>query len=88
MSHTPGPWGYHRIESGEFVITDLRPPLPGFTDSSVGKMGLNEADAMLVAAAPDLLAALKDVMADAESVDAEVWEVALMVIAKAEGLKP
>jgi hypothetical protein len=94
--HTPGPWGYRRIQSGEFIITDLRPPLPGFRDSSVGKMGLNEADARLTAAAPDLLAALKRLMTDfrkvveplrwtpVRDVDVTIREAAA-AIAKAEG---
>ena len=64
---TPGPWNYVPIGSGEFLITDPRPPLPGFMFSTVGKMGLNEADAMLAAAAPDLLVGLE---AAVEALDA------------------
>jgi hypothetical protein len=89
--HTPGPWNYERIGSGEFLITDPGPPLPGFKVSAVGKMGLNEADARLAAAAPDLLAQLKN----AEEVIRHIrlrttWEDAVLAwvqaaIAKARG---
>ena len=94
MSHTPGPWGYQRIDSGEFLITDPRPPKPPFEFSTVGKMGLEEDDAKLVAAAPDLLAACqsfaKALEQDTESDEGmaiwrAVWLRVESAIAKAEG---
>ena len=78
--HTPGPWTFvHEggIDGGYFI--DAK------EDVVVLPRGrLNEADARLIAAAPDLLAALKAVMEAAEK-----WSPAIdqgrAAIAKAEG---
>ena len=57
--HTPGPWRIHRLTNGWPVITS--------DDHDIADLRLNgkglphaEANAALIAAAPELLAALKD----------------------------
>ena len=63
MSHTPGPWNLEHGHRG-FVITD------GVYDVAVVRDFGNEdnkANAILISAAPDLLAALKAIV--------EAWEV-------------
>lgn len=54
--HTPGPWSYevHELSEGySAIVYDAR-------GQRVGTDHLSEADAALIAAAPDLLAAIKD----------------------------
>lgn len=81
-AHTPGPWratlhanGLVKVESNQRVICD------GFRGE--------EANARLIAAAPDLLAALKAVLAQTgdESMEEQdaVFASAAAAIAKAEG---
>jgi hypothetical protein len=89
-SHTPGPWTVHKT-------TNL--PVAYYIGPASRRhlaLVFNEADARLIAAAPDLLAALKDLsrLADAIYVRMSDGEMALMrdawgkadaAIAKAEG---
>jgi len=82
--HTPGPWTFvHEggIDGGYFI--DAK------EDVVVLPRGrLTEADARLIAAAPDLLAALKLLVAFGEGSFAQAvgaWEQARAAIAKAEG---
>jgi hypothetical protein len=86
MPHTPGPWFY------DFDTVYCQPGGPdGESDDTeiiceveTGLAG----DLHLIAAAPDLLETLKSVMADAQSIDADLWEQAWNAIAKAEGRQP
>lgn len=56
MKHTPGPWTYSEIEGFlGFYITQKAERI----ERQVATAGPNEADARLIAAAPDLLDALK-----------------------------
>ncbi len=91
MSHTPGPWivNAHRTQGSAFVITT---PLDNWVPASD-----DAANARLIAAAPELLAALKALAADykagADSGDSGQWsaddqpvyQAAMVAIAKAEG---
>jgi len=85
--HTPGPWTYKHAENGELEIK-------GPNDECVvdgcgccnSPFGDNlEYDARLIAAAPDLLAALHNMLEDGDKTDREQ---ALAAIAKATGSKP
>jgi len=60
-AHTPGPWSYNRdeggmhghvISTGEYIICDL-------PDAGAGAAPHTEANARLIAAAPELLEALE-----------------------------
>jgi hypothetical protein len=74
--HTPGPWkaitgqgAHHRdwyIRAGEKLPGAIHPPAVARTCSSgVGGMSCVEANARLIASAPDLLAALEALVKDA-----------------------
>jgi len=58
-THTPGPWYWDKVSTGHcrHVIVDSE----GFTIANPSPMG--EADARLIAAAPELLAALQRLLA-------------------------
>ena len=74
-AHTPGPW---QVIGSTVYGNALRARLPH-----------NGADARLIAAAPDMLAALREVMSTyaATTMDAQVRERAIAAIAKATGGK-
>lgn len=81
MNHTPAPWKrkYDRIESDHRTVARL-------TKSSNG--GYYAADGDLIAAAPDLLEALKNIMDGVAGCEREPkWETARAAIAKATGVK-
>lgn len=70
QQHTPGPWSYnqdeggqhgHVISTGEYIIADL-------PDAGDGAAPHTEANARLIAAAPELLEALADQTAAAQRV--------------------
>lgn len=98
---TPGPWEWKMPPWGDRkwlvpaskdlealpVDPDYRPILD--SDPSGGEyfpaIDPESPDGRLIAAAPDLLETLKSVLADAQSIDAELWEQAWNAIAKTEG---
>lgn len=88
--HTPGPW--YRSTSGRYIRYDM-PPMTGANvcdlDVFGGPPDEAEANARLIAAAPDLLAACKLVVACYKGTTAHeqvpAWEAVLAAIAKAEG---
>jgi hypothetical protein len=98
MKHTPGPWALHIDELAVFgaepnrqQVVDCEVSSPNLTDVE------RKANARLIAAAPELLAALKTLFDDykqlADSGDCGFWKLedqsagkrALTAIAKAEG---
>jgi phosphoglycolate phosphatase-like HAD superfamily hydrolase len=100
VAHTPGPWGV-RLHSGtsvngaaieSLVETVTVAVLPRRADRPYPQ---KEADASLIAAAPDLLAALKETSfrlaalvaasGDFSDINAKALDAASIVIAKAEG---
>lgn len=95
--HTPGPWTieeYGDDDAPALVIHKDSESRVCFmaTPGSHGDPAKIEADAHLIAAAPDLLAALQ-ALADADAEDlldgtSEVWQWASAAIAKAEGAQP
>ena len=62
--HTPGPWGVLGLSDGSLVITS-----PTGTIGEVDERPEDEVNARLIAAAPDLLAVLEQIVADVEDVD-------------------
>ena len=76
MSHTPGPWKINRLDSKVESIVDSK-------GDAICLGPIKPSDALLIAAAPDLLKALKDI---AEWRDSSTrWRtIALVAIAKAE----
>ena len=82
VKHTPGPWDY---DMGDFSIYALNDgmPIAAIDNQQHG----NEADAQLIAAAPELLAALKAILtAELFSADARAaLQAGRDAVAKAEG---
>jgi hypothetical protein len=94
--HTPGPWGVLTTSIGPACETvcigqlNEEKGLNGVSDEyAVCVVPLvhdeSRANARLIAAAPDLLAALKFTVADCDNSDCEQCEVARAAIAKATG---
>lgn len=60
--HTPGPWKYDWIEKSIFYDDNDVQPRIAIMDGDNTSEDQNAADARLIAAAPDLLAALKAIV--------------------------
>ncbi len=96
--HTPGPWSYRII--GKESIPGY-PPIAIYVankieiitqseDGYADHVGITEADALLIAAAPDMLEALKRIVDTVwfDRLDTELILTVEHVIAKAEGRTP
>jgi hypothetical protein len=87
--HTPGPWEFLQFAHRDGALAVLsHEHAPGGIALTVGGLGLEElANARLIAAAPELLAVLKEAELDCRGYDAlHGWlEKATELIAKAEG---
>lgn len=88
--HTPGPWYYDRTNAGHvneaYKVANYATKRPVAT--VWGNDEHPEADAALIAAAPDMLAALSSVMVEAEAganIPMRVLTLINAAIAKAEG---
>lgn len=87
--HTPGPWEWVRRKSDSgnfFYLHNTTGPMILAAEEYAGASWIeveNAADARLIAAAPDLLAALKAL--DSNGHTQATWALALKAIAKAEG---
>lgn len=83
--HTAGPWMVQRRPPGfsSDMITAKAAPGPVAPVAWVAKIGAREANAALIAAAPELLAALKEIAALHPHSDEAI--LARRAIAKAEG---
>ena len=93
MSHTPGPWHYRRGDEWSHSVVTHHGTLPDgsqncWTVADINKMREpeHEANARLIAAAPELLEALKRLLTDEDYPQAE--RVARAAIAKATGEQP
>jgi len=75
-NHTPGPW-HHKDDEVFSFRNSLVCDCGGFSDS--------KANARLIAAAPELLEALKLLCQHSDSWKPDVWNNARSAIAKAEG---
>jgi hypothetical protein len=95
-THTPGPWAYatgedwdgaHVTDKNGRIVADCQGcDMPGAS----GEVGTDEAmaNARLIAAAPEMLAALEELCADkylADPINADRMANALAVIAKVKG---
>jgi hypothetical protein len=85
---TAGPWRYEYDDNGFYCVTAHAAPSP-YIVATGGEGDTDKANARLIAAAPDLLAALKAVMdgqiGGSPDLNAERFQKARAVIAKAEG---
>lgn len=85
-THTPGPWAlcYDTRPRMEWNITVVRENDRNYAVCFMTSDGPSEANARLITAAPDLLAALKGVLRVADRATDE-FDAARAAIAKAEG---
>jgi hypothetical protein len=90
--HSPGPWfwddkdampwtDYDDAESAPFLMNANGCPIMTGSDIRIAY----EADGRLIAAAPELLAALKNLENDDGSIPDHAWRIVCAAIAKAEG---
>lgn len=88
MSHTPGPWEISKLATPDYAPEFAIYAGPG-PKVAIVTHGNSEANAKLIAAAPDLLAALQDLMTPAIERNPNLWHEARTkaraAIAKATG---
>ena len=85
--HTPGPWSADECRSGFAVYAYKSGEAVVQTEDDEGRYGTiaNEANARLIAAAPELLDALRLVLAHDGALTGADWTAIRAAIAKAEG---
>ena len=95
--HTPGPWVTSKGAYGALHVGPAKLEHPGreaaqyAADRGRDLLAQREADAALIAAAPDMLAALQDIMAESSRDDddhdviATIQGICRAIIAKAKG---
>jgi hypothetical protein len=84
MSHTPGPWTYREGYRGTEEYVVQRGHEGGFVVEGLSKERA-EADARLIAAAPEMLEALKGLLDRFYAPACPEWDAVRAAIAKAEG---
>jgi hypothetical protein len=82
IKHTTGPWTIDERFPGSYAI---EPNVAWLGASSSHQPGENFANARLIAAAPELLAALQSIMSSESAILTELREQAERAIAKAKG---
>ena len=100
VTHTPGPWSYHAWTANggrRFGIETadhrhgIASIVPNETASTLLTMAQHEANARLISASPDLLAAIKVFVRDratcptANGADLDAWEMLKAAVRKAAG---
>jgi len=91
MSHTPGPWTYQvldRDDGTSFMVSTVEDDPAKWQAVAECSFDAPKANARLIAAAPDLLAALEDIkkLATEAGIDYDPFEeIAAAAIAKARG---
>lgn len=86
MSHTPGPW---HAKTNHFIMATEKDPkvIAEIVDDPAFPDGTQTANARLIAAAPELLAACKFALETFQGANDDERAVFLMAIQKAEGAK-
>ena len=91
QKHTPGPWGRNIAPAWKYpIIFAGRNTHVAYIFTNELSESEQEANANLIAAAPDLLAALKSMMvteSELRDINCTVMQNAIAAIAKAEGVK-
>jgi hypothetical protein len=94
QKHTPGPW---QIAIGRYILAKVGPPRHERCTLEIAVMSKDDdweeeqqANARLITSAPDLLDALKELVAKAEQTGCvgAYWDTARAAILKAEGGQP
>jgi len=81
MKFTPGPW---KASRKSVFVSDLR----DMTVATISDRGEAIANAKLIAAAPELLEAVKKCLEIVETGDLPNWDWVRSIVAKAEGRQP
>lgn len=94
---TPGPWEWEEATEVDYKdperketrvpnqFVSLNPGVIEYAGCGTHRIEIRDVDARLIAASPDLLEALKDVVNNAGTDSSEMWRRAIAAIAKAEG---
>lgn len=88
MNHTPGPWQEGESHESKVDIISEKFVLIATVKGGIASSAPKNANARLIAAAPDLLAALSELLAEAEEFhnpNTEGWNMARAAIARATG---
>ncbi len=93
LQTTPGPWYVEHVAGRDFSLIRsslrLRPDFPGIAVASACKTGMHWTETLgnthLIAAAPDLLVVVKEVLKNRGILDDETLFSAQFAVAKAEG---
>jgi hypothetical protein len=85
VHHTPGPWYSYQHSTDFFPIVGTVSGHGLFHILRTGRSSVDDANARLIAAAPELLSALRDILAEADFGDPALEAKARAAIAKAEG---
>ena len=86
--HTPGPWttdSKERTDTARYIMAAARPFPHTIARIDLVNRAEDEANAALIAAAPEMYEALRDLLAVKPNSDAPEWVAARAAIAKAEG---
>jgi hypothetical protein len=73
LQHTPGPWEYREFETEKGVVFDISNTKPETGGVDVAYTYSHEANARLIAAAPELLADLQQAAATLRGYEALHW---------------
>lgn len=87
-AHTPGPWitdSKERTDTARYIMAAARPFPHTIARIDLVNRAEDEANAALIAAAPEMYEALRDLLAVKPNSDAPEWVAARAAIAKAEG---
>ncbi len=83
MKHTPGPWRFERVIRGSNSQNDwlaIHPPHFYFAGKQISKV--DEANAHLISAAPDLLEACKKTLKLINNLEYESWQIKYITLLK------
>lgn len=90
--HTPGPWKVEKTSTGNNITSYLLPYVAAVSDGLRARNGEGDANARLIAAAPELLDALRIMVGTSQNLNLDLnakiegaLKIAIAAIAKAEG---
>ena len=87
-AHTPGPWitdSKERTDTARYIMAAARPFPHTIARIDLVNRAEDEANATLIAAAPDMYEALRELIAVKPNSDAPEWVAARAAIDRAEG---
>lgn len=82
QQHTPGPWHYRIADNGTPIVETASGEQEVARGGYEGPIAEGEANARLIAAAPDLLAALEDAYADLDRLNTATHPASLLTLTR------